>query len=351
MEKVKVGISIGDINGIGPEVVLKTFLDKRMLDVCTPVVYVNPEVLKFHSEQLELELPNLWTVKGDGKVDPQRINVVPCWDESLEVQFGQQTPSGGKAAFLSLQKAAQALASGEVDVLVTAPIHKKSIQSQGFSFPGHTEYLADMASAQPLMLLVADDLRVGIVTGHIALKEVPSKITEQAILDKLEIMQKALKQDFGITKPKIAVLGLNPHAGESGAMGTEEIEIIGPAIEKARGQDILAMGPFPADGFFGVGMHAQYDGVLAMYHDQGLAPFKSMAFDLGVNYTAGLPIVRTSPDHGTGFAIAGKGEASEQSFRSSVYLACDVFKQRKAHKDMTANPLKISARKTDSRKN
>lgn len=349
MAKTRVGISIGDINGIGPEVILKTFTDNRVLQACIPVVYGSTKTLNYHAKVLNMDAPQVHEVDDSGKLDPKKINVVKSWEGDLRTEMGAMTEQGGQAAFQALEKAAQALASNQVDILLTAPINKKSIQGAGFQFPGHTEYLADMAGEEPLMIMAADGLRVGMVTGHMALKDVPGAISQELILKKMEILHKSLLQDFGIVKPKIAVLGLNPHAGEAGTMGTEEQEIIAPAIRKANDQGMLAMGPFPSDGFFGAGMYKQYDGILAMYHDQGLAPFKSIAFDLGVNYTAGLPIVRTSPDHGTGYAIAGKNEASEMSFRHALFLGLDVYKNRASYKEIHADPLPVSERKNRDR--
>jgi 4-hydroxythreonine-4-phosphate dehydrogenase len=347
---VRVGISCGDLNGIGLEVVLKTFEDPRMLQEVTPVLYCGAKALAYHRKALGgLEQMQVNGIANAQDALPKRLNVVHIWDEEVAIEPGK--PSGAAASFAirSLEAAAQDLSSGKVDVLVTAPIDKHSMELAGFAFPGHTEFLAHMAGGdqEVLMLLVSENLRVGTVTGHIALKNVADAITTERILVKARLMHQSLMRDFGIDAPRIAVLGLNPHAGDGGTLGSEDKDRIAPAVRKLNEEGIAAMGPYPADGFFGNGSYAHFDGVLAMYHDQGLAPFKALSFGHGVNYTAGLPIVRTSPDHGTGMDIAGKGVAEAGSFRHAVWLACDIREQREIHKAITANPLQPQKREKE----
>lgn len=338
---IRVGITIGDINGIGPEIIIKAFRNSEMLVNCTPIIYGSTKVIAFHKKAINDELMVYQGVKDASEAQDKKVNIVNCWQEPADVTLGKANETGGKYAFLSLEAATQDLASGKIDVLVTAPISKDTIHMAGFKFPGHTEYLAHLSGQEEaLMMMVSGDLRVALVTSHIALKEVSKEVTEERVLSKILQLEKSLRKDFGIIRPKIAVLGLNPHAGEKGAMGEEESTVISPAISKAYNQDILAFGPYPADGFFGSRQYRNFDGVLAMYHDQGLTGFKSLAFDDGVNYTAGLPIVRTSPDHGTAFDIAGQDKANEQSIRSAVYLAMDIYRNRKFIKEIYANPLK-----------
>ncbi len=341
----KVGISIGDINGVGPEIIMKALSDNRLLLDCTPVIYGSSKVFSHFRKILnDLEF-NYQSCKDASAAVNRKINLVNVWDEEVVFETGQVTENGGKYALQSLDRATQDLAAGKIDVLVTAPISKEAMAKSGFKFPGHTEYLADLSGeAEALMLMVSGALRVALVTTHIALKEVHSTLTKDKIVSKIKAFEASLKKDFGIIRPKIAVLGLNPHAGENGKMGQEEQELIAPAINQARAEQILAFGPYPADGFFGSRTRNEFDGILAMYHDQGLTAFKALSFEDGVNYTAGLPIVRTSPDHGTAFDIAGKNQASEHSLRNAIYVAIDVLKNRKLYKQMHANPLKISPR-------
>lgn len=341
---VRVGISIGDINGIGPEVVIKALADSRLLLDCTPIIYASTKTLAFHKKSLgEIEF-NYQRCKSADEAIPKKINIVSCWGEELQYNVGSVNETGGKYAFISLEKATEDLAAGKVDVLVTAPISKEAISKAGFRFPGHTEYLADQAGmAEALMMMVSGNLRVALVTTHLALKDVASALSREKIAEKIRMVNASLKKDFGIIRPRIAVFGLNPHAGENGKMGSEEQEIIIPAINAVRSEDIIAFGPFPADGFFGSSQLVEYDAVVAMYHDQGLAAFKALAFEDGVNFTAGLPIVRTSPDHGTAFDIAGQDKANPQSFRSAVYLAMDIYRNRLFQKEIAANPLKAQS--------
>ena len=328
--KPVVGLSLGDINGIGPEVVIKTLADDRLLDMITPVVYGSAKVLAYYRKAMRLNDFNYHQVNNEDRFHPDKVNVVNCWQEMMEINMGQETPEGGKAALLALQKAAQHLQEGKIEGIVTAPINKNNIQSDEFSFPGHTEFFTETFKAKDsLMLLCSGNLRVGVVTGHIPLNNVSQQLTKEKLRSKLNILEKTLRQDFNLTKPRIAVLGLNPHAGEGGLLGTEEQDVIIPLIKELKEKGKLIFGPFPGDGFFGTRQQEKFDGILAMYHDQGLIPFKSLAFESGVNYTAGLPIVRTSPDHGTAYDIVGKNMASEQSMREALYLACDIVRRRK----------------------
>jgi 4-hydroxythreonine-4-phosphate dehydrogenase len=342
-EKIIVGISQGDINGIGLEVIIKTFLEPQMLEICTPVLFGSNKTASAHRKALNIDDFSFNQIKDFSELNHKRANILTVYEEDVALELGQQTENGGKYAFKSLEAATQALADGKIDVLVTAPINKENIQSAEFKFPGHTEYLDEkFGKGNSLMFLVSDDLRVAVVTGHIPVTRVAQELTTEKILKKIQLLNKSLTQDFAIRKPKIAVLGLNPHAGDNGVIGDEEKNIIIPAIDKAKAEGIVAYGPYPADGFFGNGTYKNFDAVLAMYHDQGLIPFKTIAFNKGVNYTAGLPIVRTSPDHGTAYDIAGKGIASEESFRRAIYTAIDIYRTRKNHAAISSNPLKIN---------
>lgn len=342
-EPIRVGISIGDVNGIGPEVIIKAFGDPLMLAECTPIIYGSTKTMNFHKKAINDERFNYHRIEDATKAQAKKVNIVACWNEVIPMELGKTSEVGGKYAFKSLEAATKDLAAGKIDVLVTAPISKEAIQKAGFQFPGHTEYLADLSEVKDaLMMMVSGDLRVALVTSHIPLNEVNKTVTKERIQEKLKQLDASLRKDFGIVRPKIAVLGLNPHAGERGKMGEEEGAVITPAIQQATADGILCFGPYPADGFFGSRQYQQFDAVLAMYHDQGLTGFKSIAFDDGVNYTAGLPIVRTSPDHGTAFDIAGKGVAHEQSMRSAIYLAMDIFRTRNHIKEINENVLKVS---------
>lgn len=337
-----VGISIGDPNGIGPEIIMKTFTDSRLLDYCRPVIYGSGSLFAFQRKALDQKYFNYQQIKEVNRIHENKVFLLNAWNDDFFVEFGKPTFESGRIAYLSLDAAANDLVSGKIDALVTAPINKKNIQSADFDFPGHTEFLASKYEGnQPLMLLVSEDLKVGVVTGHIPVKDVAENLTKERVVDKLRVMSKTLRQDFGVSRPKIAVLGLNPHAGEEGLLGKEELEVIIPALEEARKDKLIAPGPFPADGFFGTCKYREVDAVLAMYHDQGLIPFKTLAFETGVNYTAGLPGIRTSPDHGTAFSIAGKNLADERSFREAVFLACKIFANRKEYDELTENPLKL----------
>ncbi|GAA4418065.1 4-hydroxythreonine-4-phosphate dehydrogenase PdxA [Nibrella viscosa] len=340
-DRLVVGITLGDYNGIGPEVILKALQHNRMQRICTPVIYGSMRILNRYRNILNLKDWNLNGIQNISQASHKLTNVITCWnDQNHEIQPGKVTTEAGQAAFACLQRAVEDLKAGKLDALITAPINKQNIQSEEFTFPGHTEYLAHEFGVQDnLMFMVSETLRVGVVTGHIPLGRVRSSVTRERIVEKLNLMYQSLKLDFGIQKPKIALLGLNPHAGEEGLLGQEENEIIKPLIKDLREQGRLVYGPYPADGFFGTRSYRDFDGVLAMYHDQGLIPFKAIAFDEGVNFTAGLPIVRTSPDHGTAYDIAGKNQADETSMIQALYMACDVARRRKEHQDLEANAL------------
>lgn len=339
-EQTIVGISHGDINGISYEVILKSLLDPRINDICTPVVYGSPKVAAYHRKALNINNFSFNSIRNADEINHKRSNIINVLDDNIRVELGRSTQLAGESSFIALEQAVNDLRDGKLDVLVTAPINKDNIQSENFSFPGHTEYLAkEFGKEEVLMLMVGDVMRVGVVTGHIPLNQVSQAITEELILNKLRIFNQSLLQDFAIRKPKIAVLGVNPHAGDNGLIGKEEQEVIIPALQKAKDEGILALGPFPADGFFGSDSFKKFDGILAMYHDQGLIPFKALEFDKGVNYTAGLPAVRTSPAHGTAYEIAGKDIASPDSFRAALYLAIDIFKNRMMYDELNKNPL------------
>lgn len=339
--KIRVGITQGDINGVGYEVILKTFSDPMMLELCTPIIYGSPKVAAYHRKALDLSV-NFSIVNSASEAASNRLSVVNCTDDEVKVEFSKPDPEAGKAALGALEKAIEEYREGLIDVIVTAPINKHTIQSKEFSFPGHTEYIERKLGdgAKSLMILMKDDFRVALVTGHIPVSRIASTITKELIEEKLLIFNRSLKQDFGIGAPRIAVLSLNPHAGDEGLLGSEEQDIIIPAIQEMSAKGIFCFGPYPADGFMGSNNFTRFDGVLAMYHDQGLAPFKALAMDEGVNYTAGLPVVRTSPAHGTAYDIAGKGEALEDSFRQAVYVAIDVFRNRMREKAARATPLR-----------
>ena len=339
-EKLKIGITIGDVNGIGLEVIIKSLMDNRVLDYFTPIVYGNTKVASFHRKAIGVQDFSFNVIHHPDQANPKRANMINCWQEDVKITLGEQNEIGGKYAFLSLERATEDLRNGKLDALVTAPINKHNIQQDGFDFPGHTEYLqSKMEAADVLMFMIADELRIGVVTGHIPVKEIAASITQEAILQKLRMMNESLKKDFWVEKPKIAVLGLNPHAGDKGLIGTEDEEIIAPAIEQANAEGIFCFGPYPADGLFASDAYTKFDAVLAMYHDQGLIHFKHIASRKGVNYTAGLPIVRTSPDHGTGYDIAGKNIASHESFMEAIFSAVHIVKRRREQEELVANPL------------
>ena len=327
-QKIKAGISIGDLNGVGIEIIIKTFQDHRMMDFCTPIIFGSSKVITHHKKILEEEC-HLTTIKNIAKAAPKKINLINLWDEDLDLNIGKASTDLAKYSFNSLKKAAEALNNNDIDLLITAPINKNMIQKEIKDFIGHTEFLEASFEGEALMVMVSEFMKVAFITGHIPLSQVKESITTKKIINKTMILNESLKKDFGCIKPKIAVLGINPHAGENGMLGKEENDIIIPAIKKLNEKGIMAFGPYPADSFFNLDKLKKFDGVMAMYHDQGLIPFKTLSFSDGVNYTAGLNIIRTSPVHGTGYDIAGKNQANAQSFRQSIFLACDIFKKRK----------------------
>lgn len=338
--RIRVGISQGDINGISYEVIIKALMDVKMLDICTPVVYGSPKVGAYHRKALNIDNFSFNNIKTAIEANPKRVNMVDCLDENIRVELGKSTAMAGEASMKALECAVSDLKQGIIDVLVTGPINKMNIQSEKFSFRGHTEYLAHQFEVPDvIMLMVSNMMKVAVVTGHVALSDVPGLLSAEVILGKLRLLNSSLIRDFGIRKPRIAVLGLNPHAGENGLIGKEEEQIIVPAIDEARKEKIMALGPFPTDGFFASDNFTRFDAILAMYHDQGLTPFKALAFESGVNFTAGLPVIRTSPAHGTAFEIVGKNIASPDPFRHAVYLACDVFNSRKAYDKLVSNSV------------
>ena len=345
-EKIVIGITQGDINGIGYEVILKTLSESRVLDAFVPVIYGSPKVAAFHRKQLDIQGINLNIINSVEELNPKRINIINCSDDEIKVELGRSTVEAGKAAFAALEQATEDLKKGALDAIVTAPINKKNIQSADFHFPGHTEYLEEKfgTGTPSLMLLMNDVMRVAVVTGHIPVAEVSNAITKELIIEKLLVFNKSLKEDFMIVRPRIAVLGLNPHAGDEGVIGDEEQKTIIPALKEAEKQGVVCVGPYAADGFFGSGQFSKFDGILAMYHDQGLIPFKSISMDSGVNFTAGLSVIRTSPAHGTAYDLAGKNMASEDSFRQAIYTTCDIYQNRMINKEITANPLKVEKR-------
>lgn len=339
--KIRVGITQGDINGIGYEVILKTFSDPAMLEMCTPIIYGSPKVASYHRKALDLAV-NLITVNSASEAVSDKLNIVNCNNDEVKVEFSKLDPEAGQAAYEALIKAVEEYKSGYFDVFVTAPINKNSIKSENFPYTGHTEFFEkELGNGdKSLMILMKNDFRVALVTNHLPISEIASTITQELVEEKIDIFNKTLKQDFGIDTPRIAVMSLNPHAGDGGVLGNEEIDIISPAIKDLSDRKVLCYGPYPVDGFMGSGNYVHFDGMLAMYHDQGLGAFKALAMDEGVNYTAGLPVVRTSPAHGTAFDIAGQGIANEGSFREAVYQAIDIFRNRVREKVYHANPLR-----------
>ena len=341
MSKIKIGITHGDPNGVGYEVILKAFADPMMLELCTPIVYGSPKIASYHRKGMELQT-NYNAISQASEANPDALNILHCTADEVKVEFGQATAEAGAAAYAALERAVKDWKGGLIDVLVTAPINKHSIQSEKFHFPGHTEYIQAKVGKddqQALMILMNDRIRVALATTHLPIQDVAAHITEDAILRKLQLLHLSLKRDFGISNPRIAMLALNPHAGDEGLLGKEEQEVLKPAMQKAEEEGINVYGPYAADGFFGARTYESFDAVLAMYHDQGLAPFKLLAMDDGVNFTAGLDIVRTSPDHGTAYDIAGKGVANENAFRQAIYAAIDIYRNRQSWDEARQNPL------------
>ena len=338
--KPVLGISCGDLNGIGMEVIMKAFADHTILDLCTPVVFASSKVASYHRKALDMQDFNFQSITALDQISHKKVNLMNCWNDSVNLEYGVNSKEVGAYALRSIDAALDAWKEKKIDALITAPVNKNNIEPEGRSFTGHTGYIGEQTDGDPLMILMTDNFRVALVTGHVPVSDIAPNITKEAIISRVKILHQSLKQDFGIRKPKIGVLGLNPHAGDEGLLGKEEIEIIAPAVKECFDQGMLVYGPYPSDGYFGVGTYQQFDATLAMYHDQGLIPFKTLAFEEGVNYTAGLNLIRTSPDHGTGYDIAGKNTASEVSFRNAVYTAIAVVKKRSEYKSITKNPLK-----------
>ena len=347
--KLIVGITQGDGNGIGYEVIIKALADERILELCTPVIYGSSKIFGFYKKQIhDIDHINTNVINSARDAHQKRVNIVNCLPENVFVEPGQPTPESAKSAMISLSRAVEDIKAGHIDVLVTAPINKRAMSSEGFGYTGHTEYLEKEFGVDDVaMIMVCDRLKVGVVTGHISLKDVPAKITTEKILGKLRLMKASLQRDFGVDAPKIAVLGLNPHCGDGGLLGDEEQQIILPAVNAANEEGIMAFGPYSSDGFFALGNYAKFDAVLAMYHDQGLTPFKAIAFEEGVNYTAGLPVVRTSPDHGTAYEMAGRDMADPRSMKSAIYEAIDIFNKRADYDELVAGRMTVKAPDTE----
>jgi len=343
-EKIIVGISIGDLNGIGGEIILKTFEDPRVLDFCTPVIFASAKVMNFFKTHFKSKI-NFNNMNNMSQLSHKKVNVVNCWTENVNIQFGKEDTKIGAFAIKSLEAATKALKNNEIHVLVTAPINKHNIQSDDFKFPGHTDYLAQELEGESLMFMVTDTLRVGLLTDHVPVKDVSTHITADLIKQKINTVHTSLKKDFNIERPKIAVLGINPHTGDNGVIGSEDDDVLRPTLHNIKEKGTLVFGPYAADSFFGSNNYKNFDAIIASYHDQGLIPFKTLSFGQGVNYTAGLHKVRTSPDHGTAYEIAGKGTADENSFKEAVFSAIKIYKNRKSYEQLTANPLKKSPRK------
>ena len=349
-EKIVVGISIGDLNGIGSEVVLKTFQDPRMLDFCTPVIFASVKTMSFFKKAYELDV-SLHGIDNLQEIVHKKINVFNVWKEPVIASFGTEDPKMGAYAIKSLEAAVSALKKSEIDVLVTAPINKSNVQSESFNFPGHTDYLAKELEGDSLMLMISNELKVGLLTDHVAVKDIAKTITRELIDKKINTIHKTLIEDFGVVRPKIAVLGINPHTGDNGVIGNEDDTVLRPALDNIRNNGKVVMGPYAADSFFGSGNYKNFDAIIASYHDQGLIPFKTLAFGSGVNYTAGLNRVRTSPDHGTAYDLAGKNTASAESFKEAVFQAINIYKKRMEYQQISENPLKTSRRKLTPKKN
>ncbi|SVB13443.1 uncharacterized protein METZ01_LOCUS166297 [marine metagenome] len=336
---LKIGITIGDMNGVGPEIILKTFADKRMLEFCTPIIYSSTRTLEFVKKHFKYNI-EFNGIKSSAQAEDNRVNVVNCWNEVPQINFGTKDKNIGKHAIISLKAATSDLKQGHVDVIVTAPINKDSIQSDDFNFPGHTDYLDNQIEGSALMLMVSGNLRIGLLTDHIPVSKISESITKELVENKINTIHKTLVEDFNISKPKIAILGINPHSGDDGVIGSEEKTVLTPTVERMRENNILAFGPYSADSFFGSGEHEPFDAVIAAYHDQGLIPFKTLSFGQGVNFTAGLEKIRTSPDHGTAYSIAGKGIADETSFKEAVFLAILTYRNRTEHQELIKGAIK-----------
>lgn len=338
-ENIVVGISIGDLNGIGGEIILKTFEDNRSLEFCTPVIFASAKTMSFYKNHFKSKI-NFHNVNNLGQIAHGKVNVFNCWNEPVKIEFGKEDQKIGSYAIKSLRAATNALKKGEINLLVTAPINKSNIQAKDFKFPGHTDYLAQELSGESLMFMITDNLRVGLLTDHVPVKEVVNHITEDLIVKKVNTIYDSLKKDFRISKPKIAVLGINPHTGDNGVIGKEDDEVLRPTLHKLKEEGKLVFGPYAADSFFGSNNYKNFDAIIATYHDQGLIPFKTLSFGQGVNYTAGLNRVRTSPDHGTAYEIAGKGQADEGSFKEALHAGIQIYKNRFDYEQLTANAMK-----------
>ena len=336
---LKIGITIGDMNGVGPEIILKTFADKRMLEFCTPIIYSSTRTLEFVKKHFKYNI-EFNGIKSSAQAEDNRVNVVNCWNEVPQINFGTKDKNIGKHAIISLKAATSDLKQGHVDVIVTAPINKENIQSDDFNFPGHTDYLDNQIEGSALMLMVSGNLKIGLLTDHIPVSKISESITKELVENKINTIHKTLVEDFNISKPKIAILGINPHSGDDGVIGSEEKTVLTPTVERMRENNILAFGPYSADSFFGSGEHEPFDAVIAAYHDQGLIPFKTLSFGQGVNFTAGLEKIRTSPDHGTAYSIAGKGIADETSFKEAVFLAILTYRNRTEHQELIKGAIK-----------
>ncbi len=349
MKKLKVGITIGDINGIGPEVIIKALSNPKILEFCIPIIYGSAKVMSYHKNIVKTVDFSFITTGDPERASSSKVNVINCWDEEVKIELGSTTQDGGKFAHIAMDRALTDAKEGKIDGIITAPINKEAMKLASFDYPGHTEFFTEnLGKKDSLMMMVSDNIRIALASNHIPISKVSEVLTKEKLIHKLKILNRSLIEDFGIAKPVIAVLGLNPHAGDNGVIGTEEDEIIRPVIIEAKKNGVHAVGPFAADGFFGSNKFSKVDGILAMYHDQGLVPFKALTFGTGVNFTAGLPIVRTSPDHGTGFDIAGKNEADESSFRQALYLALDLARNRKEYKEGKANRLEKKPKLSES---
>lgn len=347
MIKPKIGITVGDINGIGPEIIIKTFNNPELLNMCTPVIYGNSKVFAYYKNTTESDNFQFVNINQNSTIQEGKINMVNTWNEMVNIEIGKVSSESGKCAHISLDACIRGLREGQVEAMVTAPINKKSMHMADFPYPGHTEFLANASGNDALMLLCSDTLRVALVSTHVPLRAVYKDITKERITECIDTLYKTLQVDFGIEKPVIAVLGLNPHAGDDGVMGDEEEKVIRPAIIEAKKAGKLVSGPYAADGFFGSGQYRKFDATLAMYHDQGLVGFKTLSFGEGVNFSAGLNFIRTSPDHGTGFDIAGKNLANPASFRKAIYYAIDFIRNRKMYYEDRVNPLQLSEKESE----
>lgn len=346
MSKIKVGITIGDINGVGPEVIIKALSNRRILDMCIPIIYGSSKVISYYKNIVDSQNFQFSNIQDAGRAANHKVNLVNCWDDTVNIEMGKPTADGGKYAHIAMDKALQDAKDGKIHAIATAPINKAAMKMTSFPYPGHTEFFTDQTGASTsLMTMVSDDLKVAVCTNHIPVSEVSSQLSREVIVKKLKIFNKALINDFGLQKPTIAILGLNPHAGEEGNIGTEEQDYIRPLIIEAKKNGVMAVGPYAADGFFGSSQYAKVDGILAMYHDQGLIPFKALSFGNGVNVTAGLSIVRTSPDHGTAYDIVGQNKADASSMRNAIYTSIDIVKHRNEMMEISTERIERKASK------